>query len=122
MTYDPITLRETTATDAADSKRIWARYVSSRPLPRRLDVADSHTPLEAWILDLSAGGIGLLVNQPQPLGTLLQIELETCPAAAPLNLWANVVRCQAADAEGEFRLGCQFVTALSEGDLQVLLQ
>jgi c-di-GMP-binding flagellar brake protein YcgR len=122
MTYSPIPLRETPPIATADSKRIWARYASSRPLPRRLDVADSRTPLEAWILDLSAGGIGLLVNQPQPLGTLLHVELETCPAVAPLKLWAHVVHCQAAEVEGEFRLGCQFVTALSEGDLQVLLQ
>jgi hypothetical protein len=122
MSYNPVPLRETPPIAVADSKRIWARYVSSRPLPRRLDVADSHTPLEAWILDLSAGGIGLLVNQPQPLGTLLQVELETCPAVAPLKLWAHVIHCQAAETVGEFRLGCQFVTALSEGDLQVLLQ
>jgi hypothetical protein len=61
------------------------------------------------------------VNQAQPVGTLLQIELETCPAVAPLKVWAHVVNCAADDA-GEFRLGCQFVTALTENDLQVLLQ
>ena len=121
MPFDPVALHETAPADTVDSRRVWARYVSSRPLPRRLDVADTNMPLEAWILDLSAGGIGLLVDQPQPLGTLLHIELETCPTAAPLTLWAHVAHCQPVDA-GEFRLGCQFVTALTESDMQVLLQ
>jgi hypothetical protein len=121
MPHDPIALHETTPADTANSRRVWARYLSSRPLPRRLDVADSQTPLEAWILDLSAGGVALLVDQPQPVGTLLHIELETCPTAAPLKLWAHVAHCQPS-GESEFRLGCQFVTTLNESDLQVLLQ
>ena len=123
MPYDPVVLHETTPADSADSRRVWARYLSSRPLPRRLDVADTKMPLEAWVLDLSAGGIGLLVDQPQPAGTLLHIELETCPTAAPLKVCAHVVHCQAvSQGKDEFRLGCQFVTALTESDLQVLLQ
>ena len=109
MAYDPVPLHETAATDAAASRRVWARYASSRPLPRFLTVADTHTLLEAWILDLSAGGVGLLVTEPQQTGLLLHIELETHPAALPLNLWAQVVHCQAVGA-GEFRLGCRFTT------------
>jgi hypothetical protein len=102
------------------SRRIRARYASTRPLPRSLRTADSQETLGAWILDLSIGGIGLVVETPLALGTVLFVELETCPQAAPLVLWADVVHCQAI-GENEYRLGCEFVVPLSEDDLHVLL-
>jgi c-di-GMP-binding flagellar brake protein YcgR len=123
MSYKPVLLHESDATTSTASRRVWARYSSSRPLPRRLTVADTNAPLEAWILDLSAGGIGLLVMEYQEPGLQLQIELETCPQAAPLKLLAKVVYCKPADEDRrEHRLGCRFVNPLSECDLQALLQ
>jgi hypothetical protein len=103
------------------SRRVWARHSSTRPFPRRLRVADSQTDLDAWILDLSAGGLGLLVSEAVAVGTLLQVELETCPEAAPIQGWASVVHCQPTE-DGEFRLGCQFVATLTDDDLHILLQ
>jgi hypothetical protein len=120
MRYDSVPLHDTAT---GPTQRIWARYSSTRPLPRRLAVAGTYAPLEAWILDLSAGGVGLLVGEPQKVGVLLHVELETCPEAAPLKLLANVIHCEPVGQDGnEFRIGCKFVTPLSECDLQILLQ
>jgi hypothetical protein len=108
-------------TDVATSRRNSARQPSSRPLPRRLCAGDAREQLDAWILDLSVNGIGLVVDKPVEVGTLLLLELETCPQAAPLTVWANVVHCQPT-GDGEYRIGCQFVTPLADDDLEVLLQ
>jgi hypothetical protein len=89
-------------------------------LPRRLSTIDGQAIPEAWIIDLSAGGIGLLVDAPQAVGSQLRVELEACPQAAPVRAVATVMHCQPTD--GEYRLGCRFTTPLTESDLQVLLQ
>jgi hypothetical protein len=107
--------------ETATGRRICARYPSSRPLPRRLCGGDSSPTQGAWILNLSTGGVGLLLDKPLPVGALLFIELETCPEAEPLQRWASVVNCLAA-GDGEHRLGCQFLTPLDADDLHVLLQ
>jgi len=108
------------SSNVAVSRRISARYPSSRPLPRRLCAGDGGEDLDAWILDLSTNGIGLLIDRRLEPGTLLTIELETCPPAAPLTVWAKVLHSQAT-ADGEYRTGCQFVTRLVDNDLHVLL-
>src|SRR5262245_33630724 len=100
---------------AADSttnpcRRVWARYASSRPLPRQLSVADTDAPLDGWVLDVSAAGFGMILAEALPVGTLLMIELETCADAQPLKAVASVRYCRPQD--GEFRHGCQFVAPL----------
>ena len=106
---------------AAVCRRVWDRHASSRPLPRRLSVADTDVPFEAWVLDVSVGGLGLVSSESLPLGTLLQIELETHTRAAPLKTLAKIVYCQPTP-EGEYRYGCQFVTPLTKEQLRDLLQ
>ncbi len=117
----PLPLHDSAPGDLPRTRRIWARYASTRPLPRRVAVGPSGSSLDAWVEDLSAGGVGLLVSETVPAGTLLLVELETQPQAPSLQLWASVVRCEATD-DGEFRLGCEFLSPLRERDLQALLQ
>jgi hypothetical protein len=106
--------------DPADLRRSWARYASARPLPRRLRVVESRQELDGWIEDLSAGGIGLVVGRPLAVGTLLLVELETCPPAAPVQSWAHVLYCRTS-ADRAYRLGCQFVSLLGQADIDALL-
>jgi hypothetical protein len=108
------------ATAAERSRRVWQRLQSSRPLPRRISIAGSHIPLDAWIVDLSGGGTGVIVDLPVPVDSLLQFELETKFGVGPVQVWGHVVYCKEM-ADGEFRLGCRFVTPLDEADLTALL-
>ena len=84
-------------------------------------MADTDAPFEAWVLDVSVGGLGLVSSESLPLDTLLLVELETCTRAAPLKVLATVVYCQPT-AEGEYRHGCQFITPLTKEQLRDLLQ
>jgi hypothetical protein len=114
-------LHDSAPKDLPRTRRVWARYPSTRPLPRRLSVGTSSSSVDAWVTDLSAGGMGLTVGEALPAGTLLLIELETQPQATPLQLWASVVRCRP-QTDGEFHVGCEFLSPLRETDLQALLQ
>jgi hypothetical protein len=107
-------------TTAAADRRVWTRAESSRPIPRRIYRVDTLEPLDAWIVDLSQGGLALLLPQPLPDGTLLFIELESAPQVQPVKAWANVVRSTRTD-DGSWQVGCEFVNRLSEKDLASLL-
>ena len=71
--------------------------------------------------DVARGGIGLLVCRRFEPGTVLSIEVRAPGGASPHFLMARVVRVLA-EGKGSWRLGCQFITPLSEEDLQTLLQ
>lgn len=103
------------------SKRAWARYSAQRPLPRRLCCADTSENLDAWILDLCAGGVGLVLGEAMAAGTLLLLELETCPLAPPVETLATVLYCQPT-GDGEFRVGCRFIAPLTPDQVEILLQ
>jgi hypothetical protein len=108
------------ASTTAD-RRLWARAESSRPIPRRIYLVETFQPLDAWIVDLSQGGLALLLPRPLRMGTLLFIELESAPEAHPVKVWASVVRCAAAP-ESNWLVGCEFVNRLSEDELSAILR
>jgi hypothetical protein len=101
------------------NRRAWVRYGCTRPLPRRLCVEQTAETLDGWVLDVSQGGLGLLLDRPMDVGTLLFVELESRPEAEPIALWAAVVRCTRAD--GEWCVGCRITAPLSERQLHELL-
>jgi hypothetical protein len=71
--------------------------------------------------DLARGGIGLSVCRRFEPGTVLSIEVRPPGTGSAHFLMARVVRVLAED-KGSWRLGCQFITPLSEDDLQTLMQ
>jgi hypothetical protein len=103
-----------------EERRACPRIGSTRPIPRRIYRVDDFRNLDAWITDLSSKGIGLLLSDPQTEGTVLFIELETLPEAAPLKVWATVVRCQAVEG-GEWFVGCELINDLSPRQLETVL-
>jgi hypothetical protein len=111
---------ETTPTPAAAERRTWERWGSARPIPRRIYRVDDLKPLEAWILDLSCGGLALLVPNPLDMGALLFVELESLPEASPVKVWAHVMRCEPVEGD-EWVVGCEVVNPLSEKQLESLL-
>src|SRR2546421_526560 len=108
-------------TITATDRRAWTRAESMRPIPRRIYLVDTFQPLDAWIIDLSQGGLALLLTRPLRLGTLLFIELESAPDAEPVKVWASAVRCGATD-DANWVIGCEFVNRLSEGELTAILR
>jgi hypothetical protein len=72
----------------------------------------------ARVRDISATGICLLVSRRFEPGSLLAIDLSSDFASAPL---ARVVRVNW-QADGDWALGCAFVTRLSDEELRTLLE
>ncbi len=107
--------------DPAANRRSWQRADSARPIPRRSYTAEDFRPLDAWITDLSRGGIALLLSRSVRPGALLFIELESLPEIDPIKTWATVVRCDDA-GDGNWAAGCEFVVRLSEEDLEAVLR
>lgn len=102
------------------NRRACIRYRCNRPIPRRMALAESFTSLDAWVVDISLKGLGLLLDRPLENGTLLFVELEATPAAPPVELLANISRSTPV-GDGEWVIGCEFVNGLSEEELQAVL-
>ena len=80
------------------------------------DESDSRT---ANVLNVSANGVGLLVDEEIENGTLLNIELQNESGQAAQSILACVVHVLPKD-DGRWALGCNFIRELSENDLLAL--
>lgn len=75
---------------------------------------DSDT-LEGWVMDRSSGGLRLLVDEPLPPGTLLNVR----PVKALPHLpWIQVRVKNCFPERKSWSLGCQFLHKMSWEDLQ----
>jgi hypothetical protein len=113
-------LQQHSETTATADRRALARADSTRPFPRRCYLVATLEPIDAWIVNLSQGGVALLLTRPLPVGALLFLELESAPDRAPLKVWADVVRCSEGDQDN-WQVGCMFVNPLSADDLESTL-
>jgi serine/threonine protein kinase len=92
--------------------------VERRGSPRRRGnlvpvlVADSpaqQEPIRGWVLDRSAGGLGLLVGEALEIGTLMRVRAERSDVAAQ---WVPVRIIHCRQERIRWRVGCQFVQKL----------
>lgn len=72
-------------------------------------------PFQGWVLDRSAGGMRLLVDEQIPAGTLLRVRPAKAPASAR---WVQVKVKSCYSERNSWNLGCQFTEKLSWEDLQ----
>jgi hypothetical protein len=122
MPHNPVSLPEGLSTEHSGlNRRACIRYRCTRPIPRRMAIAESFASLDGWLTDISVIGLGLLLDRALDAGTLLYVELESSPEAAPVELLAHVVQ-NTATPEGDWLIGCEFVNRLDEADLRALLR
>jgi subtilisin-like proprotein convertase family protein len=100
------------------SRRAWVRYRCAQPA--QLHVPDSYRCQSVTVLDLSRGGVGLLLKTPVERGTLIHLELRDRDDTS-YELTAEVKHV-AQEGDGTWRCGCEFAWTLSEAELQVLLR
>ncbi len=77
---------------------------------------------ETWnarVLDVSAGGVSLLMPRPFERGTLLRLELPENGDCAGQELLIRVLRVQKSEANG-WALGCELAEQLDDADLDRL--
>ena len=72
--------------------------------------------LEAQALNLSLRGMGLVLREPLPVGTLVAVFPPKPQAARACALTARVVRNEAR-ARDRWYLGCELLRPLSDGEL-----
>jgi hypothetical protein len=116
----PATRQGSTASPPHHERRLWERLACTRPIPRRLMLEPNHDLNDAWVVDLSQGGLGLLVSVPLEPGEMLFVELESNLDCAPVGLRARIVHTRSLP-EGDWLLGCQFLEPLPEETLEDLL-
>jgi hypothetical protein len=75
---------------------------------------------QATVRDLSATGIGLLIDRPLKPGSVLILSLQTGDHRLARPLPVRVMHSSPA-TEGNWLVGCQFVRRLSDPELHVLL-
>ncbi len=106
---------------AGAERRVRVRYPTDREsLCQRGEGRLDHAWWLARVVDISSTGIGIILRQKFPSGTLLTIELQNSSGDLSRTLQTKVVHTTT-HPEGGWVLGCAFVNPLTEDDLKVFL-
>jgi len=100
--------------------RAWKRFGCDVKADYALVADPDKKGRPAQVVNISAGGIGLKVNEAVETGALLSLGLSNIGGTDERTILACVVHV-IARAGSEWVLGCNFIHELSEEDLQVLL-
>jgi PilZ domain len=117
------TSAENPASAVAVERRTRVRYTSTLEVTcRRAENADELV-WSGRIVNISVGGIGLLLRRRFPVDLLLNVELKTSNPARPLVLQVRVVHATAIKDDGTpcWLHGCAFARELSEADVDAAL-
>jgi hypothetical protein len=86
------------------------------PVPVAIADSDGEAdPIQGWVVDRSAGGLRLLVDDSVPAGTVLNVRPIK---AAPSFPWVQVKVKSCYPERKSWNLGCQFVRKMSWEELQ----
>lgn len=101
------------------------RFRERRATPRRrgnlvpvvlADADLSGEPIDGWVLDRSPGGLGILVDEEVPVGTVLNVRPAKCPVKVR-GIRIEVRSCR--PQHNNWNLGCQFLQKVSWNELRL---
>ena len=101
-------------------RRGWERALSNKSISFQVVGTEVPTWKTATLVDVSAGGAALRVNQPVDLQTMLRLELRGGDWRSAAVLLASVIRITELH-KGDWVLGCSFVRELDEQELEAIL-
>ncbi|MGE3803278.1 MAG: PilZ domain-containing protein [Gemmataceae bacterium] len=103
-----------------DDGRSWVRFPCAADTTVHVVLAAEPTEWHARIVNISAGGVGLIVPGVLEGGTLLNLDLrDPSNQQEPRTILIRVVHCDPED--NAYRLGCTFVDELKDEDLRLLM-
>jgi hypothetical protein len=102
------------------NRRATVRYLCAPATSGRLVVVEKQEMQRAWVLDLSLGGVGLLLSRPLEAGLLVVIRLKSSEGGKVFELPAHVAR-STKQSSGDWTVGCEFVTRLTPDEMETLL-
>ncbi len=105
---------------ARGNRRATIRYRCAPATLGKVLTADDLEFQHAWILEMSLTGVGILVNRRIEPGRLIVLAIRCTEGTRRQELSAHAVHCEPAP-QGEWYVGCEFVTMLSPDDLDQLL-
>lgn len=101
-------------------QRAWERFPCRVEASFTLLRAPEAGSREATVVNISANGVGLLVNAQVEVGAVLTLRLHRTGERSDLEILACVVRVTAPD-EGQWLLGCNFISELTDTQMEALL-
>jgi len=101
-------------------RRTSVRYRCALATLGHIHFPESGERVETWIANLSEGGIGLNLNSALAGGTSLIINLKGPNQNAIVTLLARVIH-STKEADGSWRVGCEFTNKLQPDMLDSLL-
>ncbi len=104
---------------AHSNRRATVRYRRTSQQPGRAFIANSSRAVDALVIDISLGGIGLILESHVEPDTLVRVELGGENNEMMVELLANITHVASMD-KGRWRCGCEWVRKLSAEELQVL--
>ena len=102
------------------NNRRTVRYSCAPATVGRLFIADDREYQYACVLNISEGGIGLVLERPVAAGTLIIVQVRTVETKVADDLTARVTHCTR-QVSGEWLVGCEFAEALTPDTLDTLL-
>ncbi len=100
--------------------RAWVRFSCAVETSCQSVTPEAADPWQVKIMNISPGGVGVLVPAPVDLGALLNLELPG-PAGQPRRTVPVRVVQAGQEMDGGWLVGCEFATQLDDADLQRLL-
>jgi hypothetical protein len=103
----------------SDDHRSWVRFPCNVEAScQRVDDSED-VRWAARVMNISAAGIGLMLDRPVENGTLLNLDLRSPTTHSTRTILACVVHVTS--RPGEWNVGCNFIRELSDADLEALL-
>jgi c-di-GMP-binding flagellar brake protein YcgR len=103
-----------------EDKRYWKRFPCDLTVSYQLVADDDQMAATGRVINISATGIGLLVDRSVENGALLSVELRNSSGTFARSLLACVVHVNHR-TEGDWALGCNFIRSLGDDDLEALV-
>src|SRR5262245_39683298 len=98
-------------------RRAWVRYPCSFEASCHAVASAAGVLWSAKVLDISAGGLRLVVSRRFEIGTVLRLEVHSGLQQAPWTFLARVIHARP-QTGGDWALGCAFARELDEEDLR----
>jgi eukaryotic-like serine/threonine-protein kinase len=108
--------REPAPAAVHDERRKAVRRAGNPVSVELRDVPGRSEPLRGWVLDRSVLGLGVLLDEPLEVGSVMNV-LSLGPAGSERTFRLRIIYC--VPQKASWRVGCQFLEALSYGDVRL---
>jgi hypothetical protein len=102
-----------------NNRRATVRFRRSVPQAGRAFIANSSTAVPAQVMDISQGGIGLILDDYVAPETLVRVEMGDDGKHVLVEMLANVANVTELEG-GRWRCGCEWLRKLTDEELTVL--